>query len=51
VSDLLSVSYGSESLRYALLMLTCVNIWTAFHYFMAGRTLQADLVKAKRTSQ
>lgn len=48
VSDLLSVSYGSESLRYALLMLTCVNIWTAFHYFMAGRTLQADLAKAKR---
>ena len=46
VSDLLGVSYGSESLRYALLMLTCVNIWTAFHYFMAGRTLQADLKKA-----
>jgi hypothetical protein len=47
LSDLLSAKYGSESLRYALLMLACVNIWTAFHYFMAGRTLQADLAKAK----
>lgn len=48
LSDLFSVRYGSESLRYALLTLACVNVWTAFHYFMAGRTLQADLGKASR---
>ena len=48
LSDAFSARYGSESLRYALLPLACVNVWTAAHYFMAGRTLQADLAKAGR---
>lgn len=47
LSDAFSAHYGNESLRYALLTLACVNVWTAFHYFMAGRTLQADLAKAR----
>ena len=47
LSDLFSAQHGSESLRYALLTLACVNVWTAFHYFMASRTLEADLLKAK----
>lgn len=47
LSDLFSAQVGSESLRYALLTLACVNLWTAFHYFRAGRTLQADLAKVK----
>jgi hypothetical protein len=50
LSDLFSAKYGNESLRYALLILACVNVWTAFHYFMASRTLQADLARAKRAS-
>jgi predicted MFS family arabinose efflux permease len=45
LSDAFSVRFGSESLRYALLTLACVNVWTAAHYFMAGRTLQEDLRK------
>lgn len=45
LSDLFSVQYGSESLRYALLTLACVNVWTAGHYFLASRTLQTDLRK------
>ena len=44
VSDLLSDSYGSESLRYALLICSLVNIWAAFHYYMGGRYLKDDLV-------
>ncbi len=48
LSDLFSAKYGNESLRYALLTLACVNIWTAFHYFMAGRTLREDLRKASQ---
>ncbi len=51
LSDLFSSRYGNESLRYALLSLACLNVWTAFHYFMASRTLQADLAGAKRASQ
>jgi predicted MFS family arabinose efflux permease len=45
LSDWFSAQYGSESLRHALLTLAFVNVWTAVHYFMAGRTLQADLAK------
>jgi MFS family permease len=43
LSDLFQPAYGNESLRYALLSLSLVNVWTAVHYFLAGRTLGHDL--------
>ncbi len=46
MSDMFAPSYGQESLRMALLVLTFVNLWCAFHYFWAGRTLKADLAQA-----
>jgi nitrate/nitrite transporter NarK len=49
ISDLLKERHGSESLRYALLCLSFVNVWTAVHYFMASRTLGADLTKTRHT--
>lgn len=45
LSDVLAPSYGQDSLRYSLLILSFVNVWSAFHYFMAGRYLADDLVK------
>ena len=33
--------------RYALLGVSLINVWAAFHYFMAGRTLRADLARAQ----
>ena len=44
LSDLLQPSYGDESLRYALLILCFVNLWAAYHYFVAGKYLKEDLV-------
>jgi hypothetical protein len=44
VSDLLVPSYGTESLRYALLICSLINIWAAVHYFIAGRHLKNDLI-------
>ena len=44
LSDLLSPQYGNESLRYALLICSLVNMWAAIHYFIAGRHLANDLV-------
>lgn len=41
MSDWLSPTYGPESLRYALLILSFVNIWGAWHYYMAGKALRA----------
>jgi predicted MFS family arabinose efflux permease len=43
VSDLLAPEFGHESLRYALLFSSMVNVWAAFHYFVAGKCLAADL--------
>jgi predicted MFS family arabinose efflux permease len=43
LSDQLAPTYGNESLRYALLIAGFFNIWAAFHYFLAGRHLKADL--------
>ncbi|MGC6471404.1 MAG: spinster family MFS transporter [Parvibaculales bacterium] len=44
VSDLLKDTYGTESLRYALLICGLANLWAAVHYFIAGRHLKNDLV-------
>ena len=44
LSDLLQPSYGDESLRYALLILSTVQIWAAYHYYQAGKSLKDDLV-------
>jgi predicted MFS family arabinose efflux permease len=47
LSDLLASHYGNESLRYALLIVSFVNIWAALHYFLGGRRLAADLASAE----
>ena len=44
LSDLLSPSLGSESLRYAMAaLLPTAMIWSSVHFFIASRTLQKDL--------
>ncbi len=45
VSDLLRDQYGEESLRYSLLIFSFVNIWAAYHFYVAGKYLKDDLVK------
>ncbi len=46
-SDLLGPTLGSESLRYAMLyILPPVMTWSAFHYWLAGRTLREDIAAA-----
>jgi predicted MFS family arabinose efflux permease len=44
LSDVLQPQYGDESLRYALLILSLVNVWSAYHYYLAGKYLKDDLV-------
>ena len=44
LSDILQPSSGDESLRYALLILSTVQIWAAYHYYQAGKSLKEDLV-------
>lgn len=44
LSDFLEPSYGQESLRYSLLILSFVNVWAGYHYYLAGKYLKQDLV-------
>ncbi len=46
LSDLLHPAYGPDSLRYALLLVSPLGLWGALHYYLAGRTLGRDLVRA-----
>ena len=47
LSDFLSPSLGSESLRYAMVaLLPTAMIWSSIHFLIASRTLQKDLEQA-----
>ncbi len=51
LSDALSARYGDESLRWALLICSLVNIWAAWHYWLAGRALPQDLLTSGAASE
>ena len=47
LSDALAAWFGSESMRYALFTVTTVLLpWSAWHYYRAGETIDADLGRA-----
>jgi len=43
LSDYLAPSYGADSLRYALMILSFFSLWGALHYYLAGRAIGAEL--------
>ena len=38
-SDLLMPYFGGQSLRYALMVCSCLNLWAAFHFYLVSRSL------------
>ena len=42
-SDALEPTQGQESLRYALLGVSCIALWIAFHYWRGAKHLRGDL--------
>jgi hypothetical protein len=46
LSDALAPRYGAASLGYALLAGSTVLVWAGVHFYLAGRTFGADLVRA-----
>ncbi len=47
ISDYLKPSIGdAQGLRYGLVSVGVVNLWAAFHYFRAARTVREDLARA-----
>jgi predicted MFS family arabinose efflux permease len=46
VSDLLAPQYGADSLRWSLMIFGLLGIWVAYHFYVAGKYLAADLARA-----
>jgi predicted MFS family arabinose efflux permease len=44
LSDLLAPMAGAESLRYAMLSISIIALWAAYHFWQAGKSVQADLL-------
>ncbi|MDH4049214.1 MAG: MFS transporter [Gammaproteobacteria bacterium] len=52
LSDALASSFGAESMRYSLLIVTAViSPWSAFHYFIASRHIESDLAQANGANE
>ena len=50
-SDYMNSIYGNSSIRYSLLGLVVIAYtWSALHFFLAGRTLRADIATARADS-
>jgi predicted MFS family arabinose efflux permease len=50
LSDYLAPSFGDDSLRYALLIaVSVVTPWAALHYYLASRSIESDLAKARES--
>jgi predicted MFS family arabinose efflux permease len=43
LSDLLAPVAGTESLRYAMVTMSFVALWAAYHFWQVGLTVKADL--------
>lgn len=50
LSDMLKPTYGDDSLRYALLALSFLNIWAAAHYWIAGNYYEDDLARMTKAA-
>lgn len=48
LSDSLRPRLGTDSLRYAMLIMSLVALWSAYHFWQGGRTAKDDLVRCER---
>jgi predicted MFS family arabinose efflux permease len=51
LSDMLTPTFGSDSMRYSLLIVaTIVGPWSAYHYLSAAKHIESDLARADEGS-
>jgi hypothetical protein len=50
LSDALQPSFGEDSLRYALLIVSGGLLWSALHFKLAARSLASDRVLAREAA-
>ncbi len=46
LSDLLAPAVGGDSLRYAMLAMSFIALWAAYHFWQVGQTIREDLIAA-----
>ena len=51
LSDALEPRYGADSLRWALMIVSSLLIWSALHFYLASRTLAQDVERAVDASR
>lgn len=51
LSDLLSPVLGSDSLRYAMLIMSFLALWAAYHFWRVGKSVREDLPAVARRIQ
>ena len=51
LSDALEPRFGADSLRYALLAVSMIFLWAAFHFWRSSATLVEDVEYAQRASR
>jgi MFS family permease len=51
LSDVLEPRFGDDSLRYALLIVSCVLPWSGVHFWLGARTLEADVAYVRQASE
>jgi MFS family permease len=47
IADTLVPALASDALRYALVIVAMINLWSGFHYWRASRTVRADIAAAR----
>lgn len=47
LSDLLSGTFGNDSLRYAIVIATAAYFWAGAHFMLAGKSLRSDMAAAQ----
>jgi hypothetical protein len=46
LSDALKPTFDNDSLRYALMFTSLINVWAAAHYWLAGTAYAKEMTKA-----
>jgi MFS family permease len=47
IADAFREPFGASALGYALTLVSLINLWAGLHYWLASRTVRADIEQAK----
>lgn len=51
LSDVLESRFGDDSLRYALLLVSCVLLWSSLHFLLGARAPEADVAYVRQAAE